>query len=112
MAVLHHDLIPLVQADVYLQDDVYKDYYLKKINWLKNADLLLTNSDYTSSEVIEWLDIPESKVCTISAATEEHFDISEISANNFSELKEKYGITRDVVLYAPGGFDSRKTSRG
>ncbi|MFI8029186.1 glycosyltransferase [Serratia marcescens] len=108
VAVLHHDLIPLVQADVYLQDDVYKDYYLKKINWLKSADLLLTNSDYTSSEVIEWLDIPESKVCTISAATEEHFDISEISANNFSELKEKYGITRDVVLYAPGGFDSRK----
>ncbi|WP_447882096.1 glycosyltransferase [Serratia fonticola] len=108
VAVLHHDLIPLVQSDVYLQDEVYKEYYLKKINWLKKADLLLTNSDYTSAEVMEWLDIPADKVCTISAATEEHFVISEASDNEFTALKQRYDITRDVVLYAPGGFDARK----
>ena len=108
VAVLHHDLIPLVQSDIYLQDDVYKEYYLKKIKWLKKADLLLTNSDYTSSEVEEWLDIPAENVCTISAATEEHFIVSDVSTDEFSALKQRYGITRDVVLYAPGGFDARK----
>ncbi|MCV5179710.1 hypothetical protein OFC21_30250, partial [Escherichia coli] len=53
--VLHHDLIPLVQAETYLQDDVYKPYYLQKVEWLKNADLLLTNSAYTAQEAIEHL---------------------------------------------------------
>ncbi|KAB7897081.1 glycosyltransferase [Rouxiella sp. S1S-2] len=111
VAVLHHDLIPLVQSDVYLQDDAFKEYYLKKINWLKNADLILTNSDYTSAEAIEWLDVPFEKVHTVSAATEEHFVVSEVVDAEFTALKAHYGITRDVVLYAPGGFDSRKNFR-
>lgn len=108
VAVLHHDLIPLVQSDVYLQDDIFKNYYLKKVNWLKSADLVLTNSDYTSAEAIEWLNIPFEKVHTVSAATEEHFVVSELVEDKLNALKARYDITKNVVLYAPGGFDSRK----
>lgn len=108
VAVLYYDLIPLVQPDIYLQDEVYKEYYLKKIEWLKKADLLLSISEYSSAEVVEWLDIPSDNVCTISAATEEHFVIKKAFDNDFIDLKQRYGVTRDVVLYAPGGFDSRK----
>ncbi|HFT6599387.1 TPA: glycosyltransferase [Klebsiella oxytoca] len=108
VAVLHHDLIPLVQAETYLLDDVYKPYYLQKVEWLKNADLLLTNSAYTAQEAIEHLHLQGDHVRNIAAAADPQFCMAEVSASEKETVLGHYSIQRDFVLYAPGGFDSRK----
>ncbi|EKS8785194.1 glycosyltransferase [Escherichia coli] len=108
LAVLHHDLIPLVQAETYLQDDVYKPYYLQKVEWLKNADLLLTNSAYTAQEAIEHLHLQGDHVQNIAAAVDSQFCMAEVTASEKETVLGHYGIQREFMLYAPGGFDSRK----
>ncbi|WEJ92040.1 MAG: glycosyltransferase [Klebsiella huaxiensis] len=108
VAVLHHDLIPLVQAETYLLDDVYKPYYLQKVEWLKNADLLLTNSGYTAQEAIEHLHLQGEHVQNIAAAADPQFCAADVSASEKETVLGHYGIQREFVLYAPGGFDSRK----
>lgn len=108
VAVLHHDLIPLVQAETYLQDDVYKPYYLQKVEWLKNADLLLTNSAYTAQEAIEHLHLQGDHVQNIAAAVDSQFCMAEVAASEKETVLGHYGIQREFMLYAPGGFDSRK----
>ncbi|EOF4702609.1 glycosyltransferase [Klebsiella oxytoca] len=108
VAVLHHDLIPLVQAETYLLDDIYKPYYLQKVEWLKNADLLLTNSGYTAQEAIEHLHLQGEHVQNIAAAADPQFCAADVSASEKETVLGHYGIQREFVLYAPGGFDSRK----
>lgn len=108
VAVLHHDLIPLVQAETYLLDELYKPYYMQKVEWLKNADLLLTNSAYTAQEAIDHLQLMDDRVINIAAAVDPQFCMAEVTASDKETVLGHYDIQRDYVLYAPGGFDSRK----
>lgn len=108
VAVLHHDLIPLVNEKTYLQDNHFRQYYMEKIDYLKRADLILTNSDYTAQEIHEWLSGAQGKIVSISSATEDEWYNKEIVDINFEAVKEKFSIKKDIILYAPGGFDKRK----
>lgn len=108
VAVLHHDLIPLVNEKTYLQDVHFRQYYMNKIEYLKVADLILTNSDYTAQETQKYLPDTSAKVVSISSATEDEWYDKEIVDINIEEVKNKFSIQKDIILYAPGGFDKRK----
>ncbi len=97
-----------MQAETYLLDDVFKSYYLQKVEWLKNADLLLTNSAYTAQEAIEHLHLQGDHVQNIAAAADPQFCMAEVTASEKESVLGHYGIQREFVLYAPGGFDSGK----
>ncbi|WP_137890755.1 glycosyltransferase family 1 protein [Ramlibacter sp. 2FC] len=107
-AVTLYDLIPYVMSDLYLADPSYRRFYLRKIDALKKADLLLAISDHSRNEAIELLQIPADRVINISAAIGSDFEPADMDDEAAQGLLAKYGIDRPFVLYVPGGFDPRK----
>jgi len=107
-AVIFYDLIPLLNQDVYLPNAELRDYYFRKIEWLKNADLLLAISDSSRSEASEHLAIELEKIANISAAIGDQFSPTVLGEDKASALLNKFGITQPFILFAPGGFDPRK----
>lgn len=109
-ALTHYDLIPFSMSEYYLDHDInFKNYYLEKLEYVKKADLLLAISDYSRSEAIEKLGLSHNSVINISSAVDGK--LAGQSSNRISSepsLSKKYGIKKDFLLYAPGGFDYRK----
>lgn len=107
-AVILYDLIPLMNKKLYLPTPELKDYYYRKIEWLKNADILLAISDSSSQEAVSELAIARERVANISAAIGEQFIPDAVDESKSAQLLERLGIQSNFILYAPGGFDPRK----
>lgn len=107
-AVALHDLIPYVHPEDYLSVDLYKSYYLRKIESLKRADLMLSVSGYSRKEAIEVLPFDADKIVVAPNAVDDCFVPVQLSPQRVAQLKTRYGIQRKMVMYAPGGFDARK----
>ncbi len=104
-AAVLYDLIPFFNPSQYFGSEEQKRHYFRKIEDLKRADLLLAISEHSRNEAIEALDIPAHRVVNISAAVDERF----LSSNSTDmSLPTRYGVSRKMILYVPGGFDSRK----
>lgn len=110
-AVILYDLIPLIHQNIYFQNPELKRWYLDKLDHLRNADLLLSISDWSRREAIELLNIPREKTVNISAACGGHFREVKISEGERAHLRERYGIIRPFVMYT-GGMDPRKNTEG
>ncbi len=106
-AVVLYDLIPLLNPAAYLSTDAHRNFYYQRIQYLKNAGLLLAISDYSRREAIESLGISPSKIVSISTAMDEKFQVCS-QGRIEPELLRRLGISRKMVMYAPGGFDPRK----
>ena len=111
-AAILYDLIPLLNPASYLPTPVIKQYYERKIRSLKNAGLLLAISDYSRREAIEALGLKPDSVVNISTAADARFKPESRSPRETAVLRQGFGITRKMILYAPGGFDSRKNIDG
>lgn len=108
VAVTLHDLIPLVNDADYLNgNESYKRFYLGKVEELKKADLLLSNSLATLDEGKRWLGLKEDKIVNVSTACNlrnQEFGDLKLSKEVF---ENKYSIDKSFVLYS-GGADKRK----
>ena len=71
-AAVHYDLIPALH-DGYISSPEYADFYQRKLESLKRADLLLAISNHSRSEVMDFLDLPADRVVNIGAAVDERF---------------------------------------
>lgn len=111
-AVILYDLIPLLNPAAYLPAPVIKQYYERKIHSLKNAGLLLAISNYSRLEAIEALGLKPGNVVSISTAVDARFKPERRSPQEIAVLRQSFGISRKMVLYAPGGFDPRKNIDG
>lgn len=111
-AVTLYDLIPLLNQRDYLSDKRHRDYYLRKVQSLKKAALLLAISESSRHEAIEALQISPDQVVNISAAADGRFRPLTLTAERIQQLRSQYGIQRNMVMYAPGGFDQRKNFEG
>ncbi len=111
-AVILYDLIPLLNPANYLPTPLQRQCYERKVQSLRNAGLLLSISDYSREEGIEALGLSSDKVVSISTAVDEHFRPDRRTPEERSALCRRYGITREMVMYAPGGFDTRKNIDG
>jgi glycosyltransferase involved in cell wall biosynthesis len=107
-AAILYDLIPLLNEEQYLTSSESRDYYFRKIEWLKKTDLLLAISESSRHEGIEYLSRSAGEVVNISTAIGSDFKFKEINQEVKVSLLVKLGITRKFVMYAPGGFDPRK----
>ncbi len=107
-AIIHHDLIPYLNPKKYLPTRTHRNYYARKIECLKKAGLVLSNSEATKNEAITVLGLLEDTVVNISAAVDDKFRLINYTPDQIQQLFRKYGIERRMVMYAPGGFDSRK----
>lgn len=111
-AVTLYDLIPLFDEKAYLPTNMQRDYYFRKVQSLKNAGLLLAISEYSRREAINALQLEEDRVVNISAAVDDRFHPITLSEVRIQQLRSRYGIQREMVMYAPGGSDQRKNFDG
>lgn len=108
VSVSLYDLIPLLNPDYYLKPDPnYRQYYLRKIDYLRQAKIYLAISGYTRQEVLDHLGAPEDSVINVSTAIEKNFQPIEVPEKLAEQLQNKFGLNRPFVLYA-GGADDRK----
>jgi glycosyltransferase involved in cell wall biosynthesis len=110
-AVVLHDLIPLIYKEAYLADPVMAAWYDEKLVQLKDANLLLANSNSSRTEVINCIGFDPDKVVNISAAANSFFHPRETSKSDAEHLNKCYGIKRPFVMYT-GGIDWRKNIEG
>ncbi len=106
-AVTLYDLIPLINARPYLDNPQVREWYYRKVQALKNADLLLAISQSSRQEGLDWLQLPEHRVVNISSAVDERFQVQQYPAEQVQALRQRYGLTRPFVMYT-GGIDLRK----
>jgi glycosyltransferase involved in cell wall biosynthesis len=104
-ALTHYDMIPLVLEKDYMPPGFFREHYLRKLESVKRADLLLAISDYSKIEAVEWLKRESDSVVNISAAVDEDFLKTMIDCG---EVLDLYSLKKGFLLYAPGGFDPRK----
>jgi glycosyltransferase involved in cell wall biosynthesis len=110
-AVMVYDLIPLVHADTYLQDPAIANWYFNKLDHLRRADLILTISEYSCREAIEYLNFPEQTVVSISTGCDAQFQRFALTESQKRHLRNEYGIDQPFVMYT-GGADQRKNLIG
>ena len=101
-----YDLIPLINPSEYLENDPeYKYFYNQKIRDLNKLDGLLTISESSKYEILQYTQFSEDQVLNISAScdknlfNEDAIDISKLSIN-LEELEQ-------YLLYV-GALDPRK----
>jgi glycosyltransferase involved in cell wall biosynthesis len=107
-AVILYDLIPLLNPDFYLGSPSQRKAYMRKIESLRRAGLLLSISDYARAEAIGALGLEHDRVVAISTAVDESFQPRAPTPDALAALRAQFGITRSVVMCAPGGYDARK----
>lgn len=111
VVVTHHDLIPLVYPDDYITSPQARVWYDRRLESLKRASLILTNSEFTRSEAIEMLGLRDDRVVCISCAASRRFAPIDVDRALREEMFSRCGITRQFVLYT-GGADPRKNIEG
>ncbi|HEU4374442.1 MAG TPA: glycosyltransferase [Telluria sp.] len=112
VAILY-DLIPLLDPAVYLPTSIHRQYYDRKLAALRQCDLLLSISDYSRREAMAALGLARERVVNISTAVDPaQFRPRHYSPEAVAGLRARLGITRAMLMYAPGGFDSRKNFDG
>lgn len=103
-AVILYDLIPLSNPESYLSNSVLQDWYEDRLIQLKNADALLSISEYVRQDAIARLKLSEDRIKNISAGTNLGI-CRDVSGTSLSQ--EKFLNEAQYILYV-GGFDKRK----
>jgi glycosyltransferase involved in cell wall biosynthesis len=106
-AVVLYDLIPLLYRDIYLADPNVKRCYLRQLEQLKKADLLLSISESSRQEALTHLSMSPDCVINISSDCDSHFSPRAITLDDRERLRFQFGISRSYVMYT-GGVDHRK----
>ena len=110
-AVTLYDLIPLTRKDIYLADPTASRWYYRKLQGLKNAELLLAISGFSRVDAIANLHLPPERVVNISSAVGPEFVRRPLAPDQRAALCTRLGIQRDFIMYT-GGIDYRKNIEG
>jgi glycosyltransferase involved in cell wall biosynthesis len=106
-AVIQYDLIPAGHPEYLLQEGE-REFYERKFQQLKSADLFLAISEASRQEAIEKLGVDADQVVNIGAAVGPEFKVGYGSPTARIKVLSRLGISGDFILYVPGGFDPRK----
>ncbi|MDD3343430.1 MAG: glycosyltransferase family 1 protein [Sulfurospirillaceae bacterium] len=107
-AVILYDLIPYINPKEYLRTASQKGYYYRKIESLKKADILLSISNASKEEAIKILSLDDTKIMNVSSALDPIFTTMKVSTQQKEEIRKKFNLKDNIILYVPGGFDARK----
>ena len=102
-----YDLIPMLFADIYLEERATRDWYRSRIDRLRRCDVLLAISEATRRDLIERLDIPADRIATIQGAADARFQPAEVSSERRQRFLGALGLSKPYVMYT-GGIDHRK----
>lgn len=101
-----YDLIPYAFPEKYLAELPMRMSYLRKIQELRKADLLLAISDFSRSEAIGRLGIDPTRVVNIAGAADDRFQKVVVAPEARRSLLERFGVGK-FIMYT-GGIDHRK----
>ena len=107
VATILYDLIPYLNKEIYLKEILVKNWYEDKIEDLKKSDLLLSISESSRLEGIDYLNVNPEKVVNISTASNSCFKKEKYSEKSKKETFTKYNVNKKYILYT-GGVDHRK----
>ncbi|MBK3741077.1 glycosyltransferase [Paraburkholderia aspalathi] len=110
-AITLYDLIPLLNPVPYLENPVVRDWYYRKLQSAKRADLLLAISESSRREGLDGLSLPAERVVNISSAIDPIFRPIEIRDEYEALVRRRYGLKNRFVMYT-GGIDHRKNIEG
>lgn len=110
-AVTLYDLIPLLRKDVYLAEAHVAAWYYRKLQSLKNAELLLAISGHSRLEAMAALQLPGERVVNISSAVGPEFYPREVDEASKRAMYARFGLRGDFIMYT-GGIDYRKNIEG
>ncbi len=111
-AVIMYDLIPLINKDIYLSHRIAESWYQEKLDHLRRANILLAISESSRLEAIHYLGFPSDACINISAAVEQQFKPKEITPDREEDIRKRYGLKRQFLMYTSGGTDPRKNIEG
>ena len=106
-----YDLIPYIYSNLYLSNELAKDWYMQKLEHLSCSDMLFAISESSRNEAITDIKYPAEKVISIGTAAESCFKPVEISKTEQNCFRLHYKISREFVMYT-GGIDFRKNIEG
>jgi glycosyltransferase involved in cell wall biosynthesis len=106
-AVTLHDLIPLADPERYLSDQGARRHWLRKAQFLKRADVLLSVSEYSAAEAFRRLHIPTSRIQVMSAGVDPAFKPLAKGSPQRLHASRRLGLDQPFVLYV-GAVDPRK----
>ena len=110
-ATVLYDLIPLVNAQTYLKDPTFREWYLRKVAAMRRADMWLAISESSRQEGIRYLGLDPERCINVSTAADPQFRILQIEPEREETLRQGYGLQRPYVMYT-GGIDPRKNIEG
>jgi glycosyltransferase involved in cell wall biosynthesis len=103
--MLVHDLIPKVFPE-YLDNWRKKLYFYLSNRAIRQADKIITISEWSKKDIHKYLNIPVSKIRIAQPSIDEKF-FGKIDWDKDNEILEKYDIFGRYIFYV-GGFDFRK----
>jgi glycosyltransferase involved in cell wall biosynthesis len=105
--VMIHDLIPLTfksySTKGFFANLLKGMFYKSRLKYVKQANHIITNSNYSESEIVRLLDIPTNKITPIPLGVEKIIP----NETNKSTLMQSLGIMGDYLLYY-GGIEPNK----
>ncbi|HEX9172055.1 MAG TPA: glycosyltransferase family 1 protein, partial [Telluria sp.] len=110
-AVTLYDLIPLMRKEQYLSDPRVANWYHRKLQSMKNAQLLLAISAHSRQEAIAALQLNADVVVNISSAVDDMFRPLHLHPEQRQALNARFGLQRPFIMYT-GGIDYRKNVEG
>ncbi len=105
IVVTIHDIIPLILPP-YRGGPVVRAYMELVCAAARGATLILTDSDASRSDIMQYLRVPADRVRTIYLAADPEFT-NHLDPIDSAALRKKYDLPEDYVLYL-GGCDARK----
>lgn len=98
LVVTIHDLTLLKFSDLLLPNKmayIYIKYMIKKA--VEKSDMIITVSNNTKKDIVDWFDISEDKIKVIYNGIDEKFKKIE-NKNKIKEFKNKHDINSDYIL--------------
>lgn len=103
-----YDMIPLMNPGTYLDPDPdYRNAYMEKVAHIQRADAVVAISASSAEEARRIAGLPADRVFEISTGCDAIFRPLAGSDPARSQVREKFGIAGEFVLYT-GGSDERK----
>lgn len=101
-----YDLIPLHHPERMGRSRT-RDWYMRRIDTLRQCDLLLAISDWVRNDAIERLGVAPERVVTIGAGVDDRFVPPPSREEALARAMRRFDLPGRFVLYT-GGFDTRK----
>jgi glycosyltransferase involved in cell wall biosynthesis len=110
-AAVLYDLIPLLRPEEYLPDARRAEWYNRKLESFRKADLLTAISESSRQEAVQHAQIPADSIVNIGCGVDAQFRPLDLGNIKRAKLRRHYRITGSFFMYS-GAVDSHKNLDG